>query len=66
MADKDIAELMRLVGSWEGWRVENTQKTYKVFPPNGHKPFSVAHGPRNPWRSYRNVVAKLRRAGADI
>jgi len=66
MPSKDIADLMRQVEALEGWRVENLAKTWKVWPPDGGRPISVAHGPRNAWRTKKNTLAKLRRAGAPL
>ena len=66
--NKDTYALMRRVAKWPGWRVERGRANggFKVFPPDGQKPFSVSSGPRDPRRQYLNVVAKLRRRGADI
>ncbi len=65
-ADKDLAKLLDQVSQLPGWRVQNTSRAYKIFPPRGGQPLGCPHGPRNPWRTRKNLIAKLRRAGAPI
>lgn len=64
--NKDMSKLLAEVDSWEGWRVEDTNGGWRVYPPNGATPFTVTHGPRNPWRQRKNVISKIRRAGGPL
>lgn len=64
--DKDIVRLMDEVAKLPGWRVEDREGGYRIFPPNGGTPMSAPHGPRRPGRALANTRAKLRRAGAKI
>jgi hypothetical protein len=62
---KEIEELLDQVARLPGWRVDNTSKGWRIYPPAG-TPMSAPHGPHNTWRTLKNLRAKLRRAGADI
>lgn len=65
--NKEMETLMRRVAKLPGWRIEPRAKDgWKVFPPDGGRPFSVSGGPRSPYRQRRNVLSQLRRHGADL
>lgn len=57
-----IAEMISNVRKLHGWRVEDSGKAWKVYPPQGRVIFA-SKAPSDT-RAVRNIRAELRRAGA--
>jgi hypothetical protein len=63
---KDIDKLLREIERLPGWRVEKGTKHRVVYPPDkAHPPIRVP-GSASDHRSYLNLRAQLRRAGAPV
>jgi len=67
MADKRVAELIRRVEKWPGWRVQETKDGFMLYPPDKSQSGVLVHktpGARKRW--YENTVALLRQRGGPI
>lgn len=66
LVNKEVAELIRQIRSWPGWRIEERRKGYLVFPPDPEARAISIHKTPSDRRWRKNTVASLRRAGAPI
>jgi hypothetical protein len=66
MPDKRVAELVKLIRSWDGWRLEETGKAWVAYPPDRALPAVNFHKTPSDQRWYANTVARLRRSGGPI
>lgn len=65
LMNKEVAELLRQIRSWPGWRVKETKKGWLVLPPDSEAVIVLHKTPSDGrWRA--NTIAQLRRAGAPI
>ena len=62
--NKELYRLIEQIGDTPGWRVEDTKRSWMVYPPEG-PPIAVPQGPRSPYRALRNYRAMFRRAGLE-
>lgn len=62
---KDIKKIVKALKA-QGWRIEQGSKHLIAYPPDKTKrPITIPGSPGDV-RSQRNLVAQLRRAGADL
>ncbi|MCL6521914.1 MAG: hypothetical protein K6U79_06000 [Firmicutes bacterium] len=60
--DREVHELIE-EAKRQGWRVDDSGKHVKVYPPDKSLPPVVIGKTPSDWRAWRNNVARLRRAG---
>lgn len=63
---KELERLVEDARRWTGWRVEQVKKGWMVYPPDKSMPGILIHRTPSDWRADRNIMARLRRAGAPI
>lgn len=62
---KDAAQLVKRLRA-QGWRCELTRNNHwRLTPPDGGTPVFYSTTPSD-WRGYKNVIAQLRRRGANL
>lgn len=49
-----------------GWRYKHIRDGIYVYPPNGSRPIPIHQSKKDDARRKKNLIAQLRRAGADI
>lgn len=63
--DKDTKKIVaKLIA--QGWRIDESGKHPKAYPPDRTKPMVTISSTPSDHRAYKNMVAQLRRSGADI
>jgi predicted RNA binding protein YcfA (HicA-like mRNA interferase family) len=63
--DKDIRKIVKQLEA-QGWRIEQGSRHLKAFPPDKSQGMVVIPGTPSDHRSIRNLIAELRRKGADL
>lgn len=64
--NKDIRELIRQIQGWAGWRVEETKKGWMIYPADKSQSPIAVHGTPSDHRAWKNILGRLRRAGAPL
>lgn len=64
--EREVRELVNEVASWEGWRVEETKKGWKLLPADKTQSPVMVHKTPSDWRWRKNVVSQLRKRGAPL
>jgi len=65
MANKDLKEILEALEA-QGWRIEHGGKHYRAFPPDRTKPMVTIQTTPSGKRWKQNLIALLRRSGADL
>jgi len=63
--DKDTKKLVAKLTE-QGWRIDESGRHPKAYPPDIAKPMVTLSSTPSDRRSFKNMVAELRRSGADI
>lgn len=64
--NKEVKELMALVMTWAGWRVEEKAHGWMVFPPDKNLSGVVIHKTPSDHRWLKNAKSELRKRGAPV
>jgi hypothetical protein len=65
MASKEVQRIVKELER-QGWRIIQGGKHQKAFPPDRDKPMVTIPNTPSDHRSLRNLIAQLRRSGADL
>jgi predicted RNA binding protein YcfA (HicA-like mRNA interferase family) len=63
--NKEIRDIVKKLEK-QGWRIEQGGKHLKAYPADKSMPLVVIPGTPSDHRSLKNLIAQLRRSGADI
>lgn len=63
---KELAKLIANAQSWAGWRVKEVSDGWMLFPPDKQMPAITIHKTPSDWRAWKNMLSRLRRAGAPV
>lgn len=66
MSNKDVKQLIALVQSWNGWRVEEKAKGWMIYPPSKEFSGVMVHRSPSDHRWLKNVMSELRKRGAPV
>lgn len=66
MSNKEVTQLIREIETWKGWRVEPTKKGWMAYPPDKSISGILIHATPSDHRAWKNMIARLRRAGGPI
>lgn len=64
-AAKEVKEILDALAK-QGWRIERGGKHHKAYPPDRGKPMVTIPTTPGGGRWKQNVVARLRKSGADL
>lgn len=66
MNSKEVKQLIADAQKWAGWRVETTKAGWMLYPPDKAIPGIAIHKTPSDWRATKNMMSRLRKAGAPV
>jgi hypothetical protein len=63
---KEVKQLLAMIATWQGWRIEEKASGWMVYPPDRTKSGVMIHGSPSDHRWLKNVMSELRKRGAPV
>jgi hypothetical protein len=63
---KEVKQLLALIATWQGWRIEPKTHGWMVYPPDRNLSGVMIHSSPSDHRWLKNITSELRKRGAPV